>query len=59
MPATENRVSTMMPWGHFAVAFLPYLAYRLLRHRDLPPRRNVLFLLFATQLPDLIDKPLA
>lgn len=49
----------MMPWAHFAVAFLPYLAYRLLKYRALPSRRTTLFLLLATQLPDLIDKPLA
>jgi|AntDeeMetagen192_2_1112575.scaffolds.fasta_scaffold01606_4 hypothetical protein len=59
MSAGENQLSTMMPWGHFAVAFLPYLAYRLVGHRDLPSRRATLFLLVASQLPDLIDKPLA
>lgn len=59
MLAISNPVSPMMPWGHFAVAFLPYLAYRLLRDRELPARRHTVVLLFATQLPDLVDKPLA
>lgn len=49
----------MMPWGHAAVATLPYLAYQLVVHRRLPPLRPLLVLLVATQLPDLIDKPLA
>lgn len=49
----------MMPWGHFAVAFLPYLAYKLIKCRSLPSRQATIFLLVASQLPDLIDKPLA
>lgn len=49
----------MMPWGHFAVAYLPYAIYSLLRYRTFPGKRPTLLLLFATQLPDLIDKPLA
>jgi len=47
----------MMPWGHFAVAFLPYLAYRLVGHRDLPSRRATCSC--SWPVPDLIDKPLA
>lgn len=49
----------MMPWGHFAVAFLPYLLYTLLRHRKLPGKQATLAILVASQLPDLVDKPLS
>ncbi|SFR87512.1 LexA-binding, inner membrane-associated putative hydrolase [Halomicrobium zhouii] len=59
MHQDSNRYSSMMPWGHFAVAFLPFLTYRLLRQQRLPSRRVTVFLFVATQLPDLIDKPLA
>jgi len=48
-----------MPWGHFAVVFFPYLAYRLIQRKKFPSRHAMLFLLFSSQLPDLIDKPLA
>jgi len=49
----------MWPWGHLAVG---YLAYRVLAGvaNRWPPTRTAMFvLIFATQLPDLIDKPLA
>lgn len=49
----------MMPWGHFAVAYLPIALYDLWRERRLPDRRTVIVVLLATQLPDAIDKPLA
>lgn len=48
----------MWPWEHLAVG---YVLYSLLAHlRGRTPRTlPVLALLFATQMPDLIDKPLA
>ena len=49
----------MMPWGHFAVAYVPYALYRLLRDGRPPEREPFLVLLVATQFPDLVDKPLA
>lgn len=48
-----------MPWGHFAVAFVPYLAYSVGRHRRLPTVDGVTLLAVASQLPDLVDKPFA
>ena len=49
----------MMPWGHFAVAYIPFAIYTLARHRCLPDAKHTVILMWATQLPDLIDKPLA
>ena len=49
----------MWPWGHAAIGYLAYLGWTLLRHRDWPSRTGVLTVLVATQIPDLIDKPLA
>jgi len=49
----------MLPLGHLAVALLPVSLYTLLRKRRLPVGRIVILLVLATQLPDLIDKPLA
>ena len=49
----------MWPWGHAAVGYLLYAgAVRLVRG-DRPDGLAVLALLAGTQLPDLIDKPLA
>ena len=48
----------MWPWGHLAVGYLLYSA--IARRRDRPPdSRATLLVLFGTQLPDLVDKPLA
>lgn len=47
------------PLNHFLVAFLPLTVYTLIRYRRPPTGVAILVLLFATQLPDLIDKPLA
>lgn len=44
---------------HFLFALLPLLVYTAVRYRRLPTGRTVLLVLVATQLPDLIDKPLA
>ena len=49
----------MYPAGHFLLAAVPLTAYTVARWRRLPSGLAVLLLLVATQLPDVIDKPLA
>jgi membrane-bound metal-dependent hydrolase YbcI (DUF457 family) len=49
----------MRPLEHFALAALPMTAYSLARYHRLPAGSTILLLLVATQLPDVIDKPLA
>ena len=49
----------MQPHEHFLLALLPISAYVVLRHRRLPTGYTVLTVLLATQLPDVIDKPLS
>lgn len=49
----------MDPVNHFLVAFLPLTGYSLVRYRRVPRGSTLLVLLFATQLPDLVDKPLS
>ncbi|WP_424004730.1 metal-dependent hydrolase [Haloarcula salina] len=49
----------MLPLGHLVVALLPVTLYTLVRKRRLPTGTVVVLLVLATQLPDLIDKPLA
>jgi len=49
----------MRPVEHFAVISLPLVIYSLMRYRWLPAGHSVLVVLIATQLPDVIDKPLA
>lgn len=48
-----------MPWGHFLAGFVPLCLYVVLRYRRLPSVDTVFLILVATQLPDLVDKPLA
>ncbi|WP_129115372.1 metal-dependent hydrolase [Halegenticoccus tardaugens] len=49
----------MWPWGHAAFGYVLYsLGCRAIARRP-PTGAAVLALLFATQLPDLVDKPLA
>lgn len=49
----------MWPWGHAAVGYLLYSVF-IRRSRGQPPEGlAVLALALGTQLPDLIDKPLA
>lgn len=49
----------MWPWGHLAVGYLLYsLSFRL-RTGTKPEALPVVLLTIGTQLPDLIDKPLA
>jgi membrane-bound metal-dependent hydrolase YbcI (DUF457 family) len=49
----------MWPWGHAAVGYLLYTAYRRSRFDLRPHGVPVVALAAGTQLPDLIDKPLA
>ncbi|WP_101298253.1 metal-dependent hydrolase [Halegenticoccus soli] len=49
----------MWPWGHAAFGYILYsLGSRAVRGRP-PDGPSVFVLLIATQLPDLVDKPLA
>ena len=49
----------MWPWEHLAFGYVLYSGYTRLRHGRRPERGPVVALVVATQLPDLIDKPLA
>lgn len=49
----------MLPWGHAAVGYLCYTLYSRLRRRGPPTRAAVVALAIGTQIPDLIDKPMA
>lgn len=49
----------MLPWEHAAIAYLLYTGYTHWRYSEPPQGWPVLVVLFASQLPDLIDKPLA
>lgn len=48
----------MWPWGHLAVGYVVFSVCVRLGLRRPPSERGVLVLAVATQLPDLIDKPL-
>lgn len=49
----------MWPWGHAAVGFVILSVVTLISVKRWPRRAETLTVLLATQLPDLIDKPLA
>ncbi|MEF8818917.1 MAG: metal-dependent hydrolase [Haloferacaceae archaeon] len=49
----------MLPLGHASLAYLCYVGVAALTDRRLPARDALVPLLFASQLPDLVDKPLA
>jgi len=49
----------VLPLGHAALAYLCFVGVAAVTDRTLPARRDLAPLLFASQLPDLIDKPLA
>jgi hypothetical protein len=49
----------MWPWGHLAVGYLCYATYTRYRYDEHPAGAPAMVLAIATQLPDLIDKPLA
>lgn len=48
----------MLPWEHAAIAYLLYSGYSRWQNSMPPHGWAVLVVLFASQLPDLIDKPL-
>lgn len=49
----------MWPWGHLAVGYVVYAVYTRYWHDRTPVGGPVVVLTVATQLPDLVDKPLA
>ena len=49
----------MRPWGHLAVGYFLYSPFACARFGRPPTDRATLWLAVSTQLPDLIDKPLA
>lgn len=49
----------MWPWGHLAVGYVAFSAFVHFGLGRRPSERAVVVLAVATQLPDLIDKPLA
>ena len=49
----------MRPVEHLAFALVPLVSYTLVRYRRPPTGYALLYVMLATQLPDLIDKPLA
>lgn len=54
-----DGVAPMWPWEHLALGYILYSTSTRVRHHRSPGGREVFILAFATQLPDLIDKPLA
>ncbi|GAB6860733.1 metal-dependent hydrolase [Haloplanus litoreus] len=48
----------MMPWGHLAIGYLVYTVVTRVRGHRAPDGAPTLVLAVATQLPDLVDKPL-
>ena len=49
----------MFPIEHFIVAAGPVIVYGFVRDRRLPPLQTLDIVFVGSQLPDLIDKPLA
>lgn len=49
----------MWPWGHLAFGYLAYSTLVHLSSGDAPRDYPALALMFGTQFPDLVDKPLA
>lgn len=49
----------MWPWGHLAFAYLLHSAFVHLRYRRRPAWPGVALVALGSQVPDLIDKPLA
>ncbi|MFC7141331.1 metal-dependent hydrolase [Halosimplex aquaticum] len=49
----------MWPWGHLALAYLLYSLYSRLRRGHRPTAATALVVAVASQVPDLVDKPLA
>jgi len=48
----------MWPWGHLAVGYICYATYTRYARDEPPSGIPVVLLTLATQLPDLIDKPI-
>ncbi|WP_205628371.1 metal-dependent hydrolase [Haloprofundus marisrubri] len=48
-----------MPWGHLGFGYVLYTLYVHAVYRRSPADVPTLVLVFATQFPDLVDKPLA
>jgi len=49
----------MWPWGHLAAAFLVYAVYSRVRYGHRPTEATAVLVALGSQLPDLVDKPLA
>jgi hypothetical protein len=49
----------MWPWEHLAFGYLLFSGYAHTVHGERPVRADAYALAFATQLPDIVDKPLA
>lgn len=49
----------MMPWDHAAIGYVAYSLFVHAVYQDSPGARGTLVVVFASVLPDLIDKPLA
>lgn len=49
----------MWPWGHLAFGYVVYSLVSRITHRRAPTWPAVAFLVLGTQMPDLVDKPLA
>ena len=49
----------MWPWGHLAVGYLVYTTFTHVWYHRPPEERATVALAVATQLPDIIDKPLS
>lgn len=52
------NVDCMLPWGHMAVGYVVYSLGSRVRYDGPPDGAAIIALVIATQLPDLIDKPL-
>ena len=49
----------MMPWEHAAMGYVAFSLFVHAVYRDSPTARETIVVVFASILPDLIDKPLA
>lgn len=49
----------MWPWGHLAFGYILFTVYHRVRFSIPPSGFVVLSLVFGTQFPDIVDKPLA
>ena len=49
----------MWPWAHLALGYVLFSLYTRIRYRHPPTGDGLIALAIATQLPDLVDKPLA